>query len=262
MLNVLRVAPGAMAVKDLLHIAEWFGLPGNGVRVALTRLVGAGLIENDERGFYRMAPATDPHREHLEEWRLGDARLRRWNGHWLQLWLPRKAERSARKASRRALTLLGFAEGLEGLWVRPDNFAVSTDELRERVQRLGLEAGARLWVASDVDPELDTRWRSHLWPLEQLQRGYDETLKQLQRSRARLDRVPIEQAAVEAFTTGGEAIRVLVTDPWLPRELMPTDTRTELAHSMQEYDKAGRKLWAKLLGGKHAPAHLTLATGT
>ena len=69
--------------------------------------------------------------------------------------------------------------------------------------------------------------------------------------------MPRETALVQSFLRGGEAIRVLATDPLLPDTIMVGDTRRELTETMLRYDRIGRRLWRDL----SARSELTLLAG-
>ena len=220
-----------------------FGVSSNAARVAVTRLVADRLVESDERGLYRLGPAARPVGELVESWRRGEERMRAWNGDWLCVALTGTVERTPRRHSKRALGRLGFREGLPGVWVRPDNLAACREETLDRLAGLGLEPEADHVVARAPSPRLDARWRCELWPHDAIERTRADALADLERSLPRLERMPRHEAMVESFLLGGEAIRVLATDPLLPPEIAPADTRAALGALMQRYDEVGRRLW-------------------
>lgn len=263
-LDLLRVAePRAIPVRAFVSIGSLFGLTGNAIRVAIARLVASGLTEADEPGSYRLAARTSPITAHVESWRLGEKRVRDWNQRWLAFSPERGADRSDRKRSLRALTLLGFREA-EGLWLRPDNLAEDTARTRERLVALGLDPDARSFLAGDADEKLEKSWRS-LWRVRELERGYAQALERIEHSSERVERLAPGVAAVETFLVGGGAIRILATDPLLPRELCSVATRRKLAEAMLRYDAIGRKVWSRLIGASGlgaAPTHMGVMAGT
>ena len=245
-LNLVRVAPSRSAsIKLLLRACALFGLQENAVRVAVTRCVALGLLDSDERGSYRLGSAAQAVSEHIEQWHRGEARLRPWSGHWLAVALPPKPERSARRASLQALARVGLREGLPNLWLRPDNLRATLADTTQRLRGLGLEDGATLFRASDFDDALVQRVMRELWPLHALTRSYEHTCKSLERSLAQLERMPRETALVQSFVLGGEAIRVLATDPLLPEEILASEPRARLTETMLRYDQLGRSLWRR-----------------
>jgi phenylacetic acid degradation operon negative regulatory protein len=242
-LNLVRVTQRPVSVRRLLAMGELFGFNANAMRVALTRLVADGRLESDERGSYRLAPAAVIVREHIEEWRRGEARMRAWRGEWLTVALPNGATRATRRGSLSALTRLGLREGLPGLWVRPDNLRQAFESTAERLRGLGLEENAELFRARDWGARTAARFAADLWPIRSLEQGYTRALRDLERSMEQLEGMPRETSLVQTYLLGGEAIRVLATDPLLPEEIMPGATRATLSEAMLRYDPMGHALW-------------------
>lgn len=245
-LNMVRVTQRAVAVRQLVAIGGLFGFNANAMRVAVARLVADGRLESDERGSYRLAPSAAVVHEHVEQWRRGEARLRAWRGEWLAVALPAGTARATRRSSLRALARLGLREGLPGLWVRPDNLNQTFDSMTERFRALGLEEGAELFRAHDFSAHTTTRFARELWPARALERGYAAALRNLERSLRQLDDMPRQTALVQTYLLGGEAIRVLATDPLLPEQIMTGQTRAALTEAMLRYDVAGHALWREL----------------
>lgn len=249
-LDLLRVVPedlGAAPIKALVEKGELFGFEGNAVRVAVARLLRSGVLESDERGWYRMSPRTDPMRDLAESWRLGDKRIRPWEGRWIGLGFPRLKTKKDRNESVRALSFLGFAKGLEGLWVRPDNLAEPKEKTAERLDSLGLAWTPELLVLSELSPTLDTKWRNELWPTRSLLATYRFCLQELLRSSTKLESMPRDQALQETFLMGGAVIRVLSLDPLLPDEVLPGGERRRLHEVFVEYEAGGWRFWKETL---------------
>lgn len=247
LLDLLRVASRPAPVRLLVAAAEVFGIEGNALRVALSRLVQAELVDTDGEGNYRLAAESRPLARLVDAWRRGDARTRRWDGGWLALWHPRGGPRGERRRSLTALARLGFREGLEGLWIRPDNLAAPRRELAADLAELGLARGAELFEARGFDAALTERFSSSLWPRAELRRGYKRALRALEKSAARLPSLSPERAMVESFRLGGAAIRVLATDPLLPDAILFGEPRRQLHRAMLRYDELGREVWTELL---------------
>lgn len=243
-LNAVRVSSRqSISIRQLLKIGELFAFNANAVRVAVTRLVAEGQLENDERGSYRLGSAAAETQAHVESWRLGEGRMRPWKGDWLAVVLSQKAARSTRRLSLKALSRLGLLEGVPGLWVRPNNLRQPHTAIGERLRAFGLEDGAELFRASDFSEALTERFCTQLWPVRTLTRGYEVMERKLTRSLSQLDHMPRETALVQTFLFGGEAIRVLATDPLLPEQMMETEARAKLTATMLQYDEVGRALW-------------------
>ncbi|MEM6991534.1 MAG: PaaX family transcriptional regulator [Myxococcota bacterium] len=263
-LDLLRVAPGAESVKGLCEVGALFGFTSNAVRVAVTRLVARGLVESDERGSYRLAAVANPRSDFVERWRLGDKRTRRWQGGWLSAWLPRGQPRAVRRRTLDALALLGFREGLAGVFVRPDNLAQSIEDTRADAAGLGIETGVELFVAGQFAAEVEQRFCASLWSAKALTRRCRSAQRELDESTERLDTMPVERAVVQTFIVGGQAIRVLATDPLLPDAVVDGAARRELTAAMLRYDARGRRVWKRFVEARQlqaAPVHLSLVHG-
>jgi phenylacetic acid degradation operon negative regulatory protein len=247
LLDLLRVTPHPVAVRQLVAVGALFGLEGNAVRVALTRLVGRGLLASDERGSYRLAAEADPIARWADGWRQGERRLRAWGGAWLCLWHPRGGERGVRGRSHRALGRIGFREGRDGMWVRPDNLRARAPAVEEQLRELGLMAGSVLFVGQEMPGDVVAGWVESLWPIEQTAAGQRRALRDIERSRARLARLAGGEALVESFLCGGAAIRALARDPLLPDEIAPGGDRRALGDAMRDYDRRGRAIWKDML---------------
>lgn len=250
-------------MASLVRIGGWFGFTPNSLRVAIARLVSEGEVESDERGSYRTSAAAAPVVTHVEGWRLGERRRRPWSGEWLAASLPRAPSRTERRRSLRALDLLGLREGLAGLWVRPDNIAAPLAATDEKLRSFGLEPGAEVFLIREPSARLASRWSRSLWPVGELERRWRRAAAALETSAAKVASMPVEHAAVETFLVGGDAIRVLATDPLLPDELVDGRPRAALTEAMLDYDALGRRVWARLLDEVRigaAPAHLAVAS--
>lgn len=258
LLDLLRVSPRPVPVRQLVSVGALFGLEGNAVRVALTRLVGRGLLASDGRGRYRLAAEADPVSRWVDGWRLGERRLRPWSGAWLCVWHPRGGGRGARAASHRALARLGFREGKEALWFRPDNLRARTGALRAELGQIGLATGAMLFIGRELPATDVESWVGSLWRSGRIAAGHRRALRAIERSRARLDRLDSGAALAESFLVGGAAIRSLAHDPLLPDEIAPGDHRRALTLALHDYDQRGRALWSQVLdlaGKGRIPSH-------
>ncbi|MCG8668453.1 MAG: hypothetical protein MI867_03500 [Pseudomonadales bacterium] len=236
----------SVSSKSLIDSGELFGFNANSIRVALTRLVSNGILESDARGYYRMAKKTDPISAYIEDWRLGEERLKPWEcNEWFICHLPKKPQRSARSHSVKALSFLGFREGLDNMWVRPANLQYSFEEIESLLCHLGLEAAANLFLTKTVNEKTSQRWQHQLWNTQSLSYGYRESLEKIETSLKQLKKLENREAMAESFIVGGEAVHILVKDPLLPEQIFKTEERDALHQAMMHYDEVGREIWAK-----------------
>jgi phenylacetic acid degradation operon negative regulatory protein len=252
LLSSLRGRP--MPVRALVAAAAIFGISAESMRVALVRLCGAGTVERNERGQYRLASAAAPVQRHVAAWTLTEERLVPWQGDWVAVHtagLPR-ADRPRLRRRERALQFLGFRALAPHFFVRPDNLKGGVAAARQELHALGLDPEAVVVGVADLDDATDARARA-LWDADAVRRGYRTTCATLARSVARLDRLPEREAMVESFVLGGRAIRQLVLDPLLPEPIVPAGERAALVDAMRAYDRAGRARWRGFMRAHGAP---------
>jgi phenylacetic acid degradation operon negative regulatory protein len=181
-------------------------------------------------------------------WRTVEERVREWDGGWAAAFTPagRRADRSRRRMTERALRFLGLRELERGLAVRPDNLVGGIAAVRDQVAALGGDESVAVFGARDLDAARDARARK-LWNAERLERGYRDLRERIARSAGRLERLAPERAMAESFLLGGRAIRAIVLDPLLPEPIAPAAERRKLVEAMRDYDRLGRRCWAAFM---------------
>lgn len=248
-LNLLMAANGsALSASDAVTSAGLFGIRENSVRVALVRLNASGLIQSCGRGAYLLGPQAASLADDLARWRHAEQRVCEWSGAWLMVSTASlgRSERGPVRQRERALALLGFKALDEGLHVRPDNLIGHARSVRERLHKLGLESQAPVFVATDLDTELDRRAR-RLWRTAERNQGYVRTQQTLSQWLERSHLLDAETAARESYLLGNDAIRQLVFDPLLPEPLVDVDARRACHRAVVAFDAAGQRIWQSLL---------------
>ena len=254
---VLRLLLGAggtpLTARDAVRACALFGIPANGVRVALARLAAASLVEPVERGAYRLGPGASTLAADVAAWRDANARLRDWDGDWIAVHVGAlgRSNRVALRTRGRALGLLGLREFDRGLHLRPENLAGGVAAVRDRLMRLGLERDAAVFRAGGFDAGHERRARA-LWDGKALERGYRATRARLERWLANAPRLDLDTAARESFLLGDEAIRRLVFDPLLPRPLVDEQERAAFVDAVTRFDAAGQAIWKDFLSNPPA----------
>lgn len=243
LLSTLR--RGSFPVGALVEAGGFFGLEEGSIRVALARLLEAGLVERAARGHYRIGAGATAVQRQLLAWRDSGQRTRPWSSAWLgvQESEPGGADRGARQRGERALRLLGFRELCRGLRIRPDNLAGGVEGVRTSLAELGLPDSALVFALSGFDAGTEQRARG-LWDVATLRRSLRAARLALERSERRLPRLAAREAMVESFQVGGQALRVLALDPLLPEPIGPTEERQALVAAMRRYDELGKASWA------------------
>ncbi len=260
-LSMLQASPNqAMPVKTLVSIGKLFGFTGNTIRVRTTRLLHEGTIESDERGLYRLSQKGVLMSRYIDRWKEGERRLKKWDGSWLCCMVPKEKGKRL-LITTRAFGFFGFREGLPGLWVRPDNLSLGFDELTVLLFKIGRIEKGEMFVASRFSVKLTEQWQRFLWPIEKILRNQQLLMLKMEKSTARLGKMLLEDALLESYLLGSEAIQMLVLDPLLPDEMMDVGIRAKLTRMMLDYDKIGKKIWSTQFDQIHidqSPAHLQL----
>jgi len=237
-----------MPVAGLVAAAQLFAISENNLRVTLVRLRAARMIEQDDRGRYRLARGAAPIGKHVIAWRDVEGQVRAWDGGWIGVHTAalRRSARRAHRHGERALRFLGFERFDAGLHVRPDNLAGGVEGVRRQLYELGLDATAHVFGLHALDAAAERRAR-RLWDTAALCTGYRTALVALRKSERRLAELPAHAALVESFRLGGRVIRQIVLDPLLPEPLVSTRERARLVQAMCDYDRAGRSSWSLFL---------------
>ena len=247
-LNLLLASEARdQSARELIASCALFAIRENSVRVALVRLAADGLIEPAGRGAYRLGPRAASLADDVATWRTAEERVHDWTGGWIVVHVGAlgRSNRVKLRARDRALAMLGLRELERGLYVRPDNLVGGVGEVRSRLDKLGLDAEAAVFVARDFDAQRESRARQ-LWDGDALSQTYRSTRLELEQWRSRAASLDAETAAREAYLLGNDAIRLLVFDPLLPDPLVDVDARRALAAAVRSHDQVGRTLWQGL----------------
>ncbi|WP_155763835.1 PaaX family transcriptional regulator C-terminal domain-containing protein [Mycobacterium asiaticum] len=197
---LLGAHPAWASAAELIRLTADFGIKETTLRVALTRMVGAGDLVRSADG-YRLSDRL------LARQRRQDAAMRpptrAWHGSWhLVVVTSVGTDPRARAALRNHMHDKRFGELREGVWMRPDNLDLDLDP----------DVAIRVRVLSARD-DAPAALAGQLWDLiEWVQVGH-----QLLAEFAESASVP------ERFTVAAAIVRHLLTDPILPDELLPAD---------------------------------------
>lgn len=197
---LLGAHPAWASAAELVRLTSDFDIREPTLRVALTRMVGAGDLVRSADG-YRLADRLLARQRRQDD--ALDPKLRRWNGTWLTLVITSVGtDARSRALLRTALHDKRFGELREGVWMRPANLdPATTDDLRDRV---------RVLRARDDDP---VGLVAHLWDLP----AWTRTGHRL------LDDMSGAADVPGRFAAAAGMVRHLLTDPVLPDELLPDD---------------------------------------
>jgi len=234
--TLLGTHPPRMAPGRLVRVGALFGLAEGTVRTALSRMVAAGELVQDDGGRYELRGGLRSRQDRQEESRAGV--VAPWDGTWEQAVVV--AERRAvdqRNRLRAAAHALRLAELREGVWVRPANL----DPQRRPDAR---EVVANQCVTLRATGEDLDALAPRLWDLA----GWSARADDLRAAMASLV-TDLESGDVDALAPGfvlsAAVLRHVQADPLLPAPLLPDGwPGPALRNEYGRYDRAYRALLA------------------
>ncbi|KAA1421978.1 PaaX domain-containing protein, C- domain protein [Nocardioides humilatus] len=213
----------SLSARELVATASVVGVSEPTVRVALSRMAGAGDVVRDEEG--RFALSDRLLARQLRQEASIRPRTIAWRGRWDMVVVTATGRSAAERAElRTALTDLRLAELREGVWTRPANLRLELPA--------GVDAVVERFVASPAAEASDLVAR--LWDLDGWAR----------RGRALLEATRTDDVVVR-FTACATSVSHLLKDPLLPTELLPADWP---ADELREAHLASR-VWINELRG-------------
>lgn len=197
---LLGAHPAWATAAELIRLTADFGIREPTLRVALTRMVGAGDLVRSADG-YRLSDRLLARQRRQDD--ALDPKLRPWDGTWSTLVITSVGTDAKTRATlRTTLQAKRFGELREGVWMRPANLDLQlAGELRGRV---------RVLSARDDDPAglVDALWDLPTW---------------VDAGRRLLDDLSGDSDVPTRFVAAAATVRHLLADPVLPAELLPDD---------------------------------------
>jgi phenylacetic acid degradation operon negative regulatory protein len=195
---LLGAHPAWATASELIRLTADFGIKETTLRVALTRMVGAGDLIRSQDG-YRLSDRLLARQRRQDE--AMRPRTRTWRGDWhIVVVTSVGTDARTRAAQRTSMYRKRFGELREGVWMRPDNLDLDLDpDVTDRV---------RVLTARDGAPE---QLAAQLWDLP----GWAADGHRL------LDEITQAGDIPGRFVVAAAIVRHLLTDPMLPDDLLP-----------------------------------------
>jgi len=214
---LLGLHPAELSARELVALVRGFGVTEPTLRVALTRMVGAGdLVREDST--YRLSDRLLA-RQSEQDAELDPPQVP-WDGSW-ETAVVIASGRSAedRAGLREALSGLRLGEVREGVWMRPANLA------RPRPRLDDVE-----WLLAAPDGDASA-WARRAWDLATWARTASDLIARLGDAGDRGRQLAAAAAAV----------RHLRTDPLLPIDLWPSGWPAQPLRDAYAHYAAGLK---------------------
>lgn len=236
-----------LSAQQAILACSLFDISVNNTRVALVRLSAEGLIESAGRALYQLTEDAHTLADDVASWRTRSQRVRPWDGSYVMVHAAKltRTESKQQRARDRALLMLGFRSLQANLYIRPNNIEDSTEAIRQRLYKLGVEREALVFAAQQFDAHSQQEIRN-LWAPRELEDNYRQLEKKLSTWLNRHDSLEPEVAARESFLLGGSAIKHVVYDPFLPQEWIDTEARDRFLATVKAVDQAGTRIWRQL----------------
>lgn len=203
---LLGTHPPQMPVGRILEFTTLFDLADGTVRTALSRMVAAGDLVNDD-GVYRLAGRLVERQAQQDAGRHDPPS--QWDGTWWTVAVvsDRRTMAERREFRNRAIgSRLG--ELRPDLWLRPANIAIATDLPDVVITRGPLISGNARDLAA------------RLWDLGELRHRSEIHLNALDSAADQLE-TGVDRALADAFVALAGAQQFLRVEPQLPTELAP-----------------------------------------
>jgi len=194
---------------------------------AVKRMLRTGTIERiykNRRPYLRVT--SQGIKKIVRDFPLFEIAKRKWDGKWTVIIFDiKESERWIRDAFREQLLSLGCGKLQRSVYITPHDI---TQELREMIALQGLIGMVRVFRAPLLFEENPKHLANRVWKLDKINARYQKMLDEWEEAkRKKLKRTKKERLVRElkAFY-----FDILVTDPILPKELLPEDWAGEKAH--------------------------------
>ena len=236
--------PPRMPVGRILEFTSLFDLADGTVRTALSRMVAAGDLINDD-GIYRLAGRL------VERQAQQDAGRRHPPSDWDHTWwmvavLSDRRTMAERRAFRAWAIGARLGELRPDLWLRPANLDIPTDLPHVLITR-----GSMISVAQQ-------QLVAHLWDLDALRARSNVNRLALDAAAARLGD-PDDRSLADAFTALAAAQQFLRIEPQLPANLTPHTIGDDVRMRYAEVVEVFQARLARFFAGRSAERVSTTA---
>ncbi|EFM11535.1 putative transcriptional regulator, PaaX family [Paenibacillus curdlanolyticus YK9] len=212
-----------MSVQELLRIYQRRDYTSQSIRNALFNLKKEGYVDSPTRSYYSILPRGHEFIRSINQ--KPSFYNKEWDGSWYVLLfeIPEK-DRQVRNQLRTQIRQIGFGSLYHSVYVSPWDYTSEVDQLSSKLQmdgRLSLLKGK--FVMGDMISERV----KEIWPLDEINEVY-VAKRQWFRNEFIPSAEPLNTKSDEElfvyFLTLGELIAELsLTDPMLPKQLLPED---------------------------------------
>ena len=235
-----------ISIKQIIIAARLFEISENSIRVAVTRLSSEGIIEAIERGVYQFTNQSREWADVMLNRKNGIKQTKPWNQQFIGVFTGAlgRVDRTALHRRERALKHLGFKELEQGIYIRPDNLAISFEQLVTELHATGLEQTAKVCAIQFFDAQT-IKIITELWSAKTLNQNYQKYAQMIEQWLETANELDLDIATKESLLLGRQTISQLMNDPLLPEDFVDVKLRDQFAQSVQRLDQIGLELWRR-----------------
>lgn len=230
------IAPrgGSIWLGSLINVMAGFGISERLVRTSVFRLAQDGWLQSVQVGRRSYYCLTAQGRERFEQatHRIYGEPVSRWDGQWCLLLLS-GLDADSKEQVRKELGWLGFGALSANVLAHP---APDSVDLDITMRRLGLADQIVVMTGQTIKSENAMRSLAHAsWNLDEIDKRYASFVKQFRPLIAAVAKTPEvnEQTAFLIRTLLVQEYRkILLRDPQLPAELLPTGWHGAAAYQL------------------------------
>lgn len=224
-----------------------FGVSENSARVAMARLVAEGQLKSAGRGIYTLGKHAVFTGQDIQGWHNRLTATCAWHGHFYAVFTAHlgRSNRKQLQMREKALTLMGFREFEQGLFIRPANLSMGLMGVQEKLLAQGMEKNL---IAFELLPSSPAQAKNmqKLWDIRRLEKHYVSHTKKLNNWMQGYSRMTLEKAARDAYLVGSQAIYEVRRDPLLPEQWIDAAARQQFFESVLRFDETGTRVWREL----------------
>ncbi|WP_338469678.1 phenylacetic acid degradation operon negative regulatory protein PaaX [Niallia sp. XMNu-256] len=214
-------------IGSLIQLLKGFGHNEQAVRVAVSRMMKQGLLQSEKKGNKSYYELTERGLSRINEAakRIYKLHPHDWDGKWrIVMYNIPEEKRQVRDELRKELQWSGFGYLSNGCWISPNNFE---KEINLLISKYKIEEYVQLFLSKHVGPQLDFNLVEKCWPLQEIEKKYDEFID-IYSKKFIVDQSVIgsgQMSDEECFMRRANLVheyrKFLFIDPFLPKELLP-----------------------------------------
>jgi phenylacetic acid degradation operon negative regulatory protein len=230
------IAPrgGNVWLGSLIAVMADLGISERLVRTSVFRLTRDGWLQSEQVGRRSYYSLSEEGRARFEQatHRIYSVPAGSWDGHWCLLLLS-GLDTASKDVARKELGWLGFAQLSANILAHP---APDLADLDLAIKRIGVADQLVVLEGQTIRNEPGMRNLAHSgWKLSEINQRYEEFVtmfRPVMKAISNADKVNEKQAFMVRTLLIQEYRKVLLRDPQLPRELLPSDWKGTAAYQL------------------------------